>query len=200
MLVLAYDTETTGIPKGQDYTDPSNPFLAAIAMILYDTEARRVMSSFNAAVQPEGWVMPEEAGQVNGLTTEYLNKFGIPSCVVVPVIIGIASKADLLIAHNIEFDTKIIAASIWRQLQEEEEHEDIAYSIVKMWLDKPQYCTMKKSKDVVRALNKKGAIKAPKLTEAYRHFFGKELDRAHSANADAVAVLEIYSALQAGKG
>ena len=197
MLILAYDTETTGIIKGSDYTDPSAPFLASIAMILYDSEAHRIVSSFNAVVQPEGWSMPEEAGRVNGLTDEYLHKVGIPSAVVMPTVIALASRAELCIAHNIEFDTKIIAAALWRHLMTECDNEDvIPHVLVEQWLKTPSYCTMQASKAVVNALDKRGRIKFPKLTEAYKFFFNRELDRAHSANADAVAVLEIYMALQ----
>ena len=55
---------------------------------------------------------------------------------------------------------------------------------------------MRESKEIVGALDKRGRIKYPKLIEAYKFFFNKDLDRAHSANADAVATLEIYLALK----
>jgi DNA polymerase III epsilon subunit-like protein len=204
MLILCYDTETTGVIYGSDYTNPANPFLASIAMILFDTEARRVVSSFNTAILPEGWSMPPEAGAVNGLTTEYLCKVGIPASLVTPAAIALALNADLRIAHNVDFDTKIMATALWRHLQEEIADGlytpvDAAHNTVKNWLSLPTYCTMKESKAIVGATNIKGNIKAPKLIETYRHFFGKDLDRAHSANADAVAVLEIYMALQETK-
>jgi DNA polymerase-3 subunit epsilon len=199
MLILTYDTETTGVIYGSDYTNPANPFLASIAMILYDTEARRVVSSFNAAILPEGWSMPPEAGAVNGLTTEYLCKVGIPASLVTPAAIALALNADLRIAHNVDFDTKIMATALWRHLQEGYVPLEDSHDVVKNWLSLPTYCTMKESKAIVGATNIKGNIKAPKLIETYKHFFGKDLDRAHSANADAVAVLEIYMALQETK-
>lgn len=199
MLILAFDTETTGLIKSNDYTCLSNPFLASIAMILYDTEARRVVSSLNAVILPEGWTMREEAEKVNGLSNEYLNTIGIPSIAIVPAAVSLAFKANLLVAHNIDFDSKIISSAMWRQMQFDQEDENVAHAIIKSFLSLPTYCTMKESKDIVRAKNINGKIKYPKLTEAYEHFFGKELDRAHSANADAVAVLEIYLALQRDK-
>lgn len=198
MLILAYDTETTGIIRGSDYTNPTNPFLASIAMLLFDSDTNKIVSSFNAAVKPDGWTMPEEAGRVNGLTDEYLNTFGIPATIVIPTVIALATKADLLIAHNVEFDTKVVASALWRHLLTEnqtENHEAIA-APVNLWLSLPTYCTMKESKEIVGAKNKRGALKYPKLTEAYEFFFNRPLNRAHSANADAVAVLEIYIALQ----
>lgn len=208
MLVLVYDTETTGLVKGFDYTNPDMPFLASITTILYDDEAHRVVSSINAMVQPDGWTMPEEAGRVNGLTNEVLHQLGVPVSILLPACIALMFKADLCVAHNVIFDTTVIAAALWRHVVKESletirssdkvgvSFEDTAHETVRAWLALPSYCTMQASKNIVNAKNKRGRIKYPKLTEAYKFFFDKELDRAHSANADAVATLEIYLALQ----
>lgn len=175
ILLLIYDTETTGIIRGDDYTNPANPY-------------------------PDGWAMPVEAGAVNGLTTEYLNEVGLPVDVAMRAAIAIAMRADLCVAHNVDFDTKIMAAALWRQLIADGESEEDAHGFIQGWLSKPTYCTMKESKPIVKALTTNGRLKYPKLSEAYRHFFDREIDNAHSANADAVAVLEIYLALQREAG
>ena len=194
MLILVYDCETTGLVKGVDYTDPNMPFLASVAAILYDNEAHRIVASVNSMVQPDGWTMPEEVGKINGLTDEVLHRLGIPAPALLPVCIALMFKADLRVAHNVDFDSKVIAAALWRHIVKEDS-EDVAHETVKVWLALPSYCTMQESKNIVKALNKRGQIKYPKLTEAYKFFFDRELDRAHSANADAVAALEIYLAL-----
>lgn len=199
MLILAYDTETTGLIRGSDYTNPSAPFLASIAMILYDYVESKIVASLNMPIKPEGWTMPEEAANINGLTDLYLSTVGAPASVVLPNAIALASRADLLVAHNIDFDTKVIAAALWRHLINENVKEEDAHTLIKGWLNKSVYCTMQSSKQIVNARNAKGNLKYPKLTEAYKFFFGRELDRAHSANADAVAVLEVYLALQSHK-
>ncbi len=195
MLILVYDCETTGLVKGLDYTNPNMPFLASITTILYDDEAHQIVSSINAMVKPDGWTMPEEAGRVNGLTDEVLLKLGVPSLALLPACIALMFKADLRVAHNAEFDAKVIAAALWRHIIKEDS-ETKAHEVVKHWLELPSYCTMQASKNIVNAKNKLGGIKYPKLTEAYKFFFDRELDRAHSANADAVAALEIYLALK----
>ena len=195
MLILVYDCETTGLVKGLDYTNPNMPLLASITTILYDDEAHHIVSSINAMVKPDGWTMPEEAGRVNGLTDEVLLKLGVPSLALLPACIALMFKADLRVAHNAEFDAKVIAAALWRHIIKEDS-ETKAHEVVKHWLELPSYCTMQASKNIVNAKNKLGGIKYPKLTEAYKFFFDRELDRAHSANADAVAALEIYLALK----
>lgn len=194
MLILVYDCETTGLVRGTDYTDPNMPFLASIAAILYDEEARRIVASINSMIQPDGWIMPEDAGLVNGLTNEALQQLGVPAPILLPACIALMFKANLRVAHNVDFDSKVIAAALWRHIIKENS-EETAHATVKKWLALPSYCTMQESKNIVNALDKRGRIKYPKLTEAYRFFFDRELDRAHSANADAVATLEIYLAL-----
>lgn len=194
MLIVVYDTETTGLVRGTDYTDPNMPFLASIAAILYDEETHRIVASINSMIQPDGWIMPEDAGLVNGLTTEALQQLGVPASVLLPACIALMFKANLRVAHNVDFDSKVIAAALWRHIIKEDS-EETAHATVKKWLALPSYCTMQESKNIVNALDKRGKIKYPKLTEAYKFFFDRELDRAHSANADAVAALEIYLAL-----
>lgn len=194
MLILVYDTETTGLVRGTDYTDSNMPFLASIAAILYDKESHRVVASINSMVQPDGWTMPEEASQVNGLTDEILQRLGVPASALLPACVALMLKANLCVAHNVDFDSKVIAAALWRHIIKEDS-EETAHEIVKAWLALPSYCTMRESKSIVNALDRRGKVKYPKLTEAYKFFFGKELNRAHSANADAIATLEIYLAL-----
>ena len=199
MKILAFDTETTGIARGADYTHPDNPHLAAITGILYDTEAKRVEQSINMAIRPDGWVMPAEAGAVNGLTTEYLNDNGILLNSVLPLFIKLAFLSDLLVAHNVAFDKKIISSALWRYGISEGEEETYIHDLILEWQNHPHYCTMESAKPIVKALNKAGRLKYPKLSETYEHFFKRPLDNAHSANADTIAVLEIYTALTNGE-
>lgn len=194
MLLLAYDTETTGIARGHDYTNPDNPHLAALTAVMFDDEARRIISSINLMVEPDNWIMPAEAGDVNGLTTDYLKALGLPVETVLSTFLGLAGSADLLIAHNCAFDQKIISSAVYRDYSKT--NEEKAHELVLAWQQKPTYCTMEKSKPIVQAKTKNGRLKYPKLSEAYEFFFNRPLDNAHSANADTIAVLEIYTALQ----
>lgn len=196
MKVAIFDTETTGLVRGNDYTNPNNPYLAAIAVILYDTSIERVISSFNAVIQPDGWEMPEEAAAVNNLSTEYLMANGLWFEDVFSVALGLLFKAELIVAHNVDFDSKVIAASMWRKAIDEGTAQEMAHYHIKKWLESTFYCTMKESKEIVQATDKRGRIKYPKLAEAYKHFFDRDLRNAHNAGADAVAALEIYKALQ----
>ncbi len=186
-LIAVVDTETTGFARN-DYASPDNPYLAALTLLIFDTEVGRVQASFNTMILPEDWEMPVEAGEINGLDTETLANFGIPLAQVMPVVFSLLEPAELFIAHSAPFDSKIFAAAFYRANMEAE---------LNVFLQMETYCTMKESKQIVQAKNIKGHIKNPKLTEAYEFFFETPLDNAHSANADTVACLEIYLAIQA---
>ncbi|MCP3669383.1 MAG: 3'-5' exonuclease [Gammaproteobacteria bacterium] len=186
-LIAVLDTETTGFARN-DYTSPDNPYLASLALLLYDMGQQRVQASFNTMILPEDWEMPIEASAINGLDTETLTNFGVPLTIALPVVFALLEPAELFVAHNAAFDAKVFAAAFYRAQMEPE---------LDMFLQMDTYCTMAESKQIVQAKNVKGHIKNPKLTEAYEFFFDTVLDNAHSANADTVACLEIYLAIQA---
>ena len=185
-LIAVLDTETTGFARN-DYTSPDNPYLASLTLLVFDTEVGRVQASFNTMILPEDWEMPVEAGAVNGLDTETLANFGIPLAQALPVVFSLLEPCELFVAHNAPFDAKVFAAAFYRA----EMHDELD-----IFLQMETYCTMVESKQIVQAKNVKGHIKNPKLTEAYEFFFETILDNAHSANADTVACLEIYMAIQ----
>ncbi len=185
-LIAVADTETTGFARN-DYTSPDNPYLAALTLLVFDTEAARVQASFNTMILPDNWEMPVEAGEVNGLDTETLTNFGIPLEQALPVVFSLLEPVELFVAHNVAFDVKVFAAALYRANMLDE---------LKVFLDMEAYCTMLESKQIVQAKNIKGHIKNPKLTEAYEFFFERPLDNAHSANADTVGCLEVFMAIQ----
>ena len=189
MLIAVADTETTGLVR-KDYTAVGNPYLASLTLLIYDTEAARVQASFNTMILPDGWEMPPEAGAINGLDTETLAEFGIPLKQALAVTASLIEPVEIFVAHNVLFDARMFAASFYRADMLEE---------LDIILNKETYCTMNESKHIVQAKNIKGALKMPKLTEAYQFFFNEILDNAHSANADTVACLEVYLAIQEHK-
>lgn len=187
MRVAVFDTETTGILRGE-YTNPDAPYLAAIALAIYDTEKQRVEASLNTLILPIDWTMPPEAGAVNGLTDEMLQVYGLPVEQVLPVVVELLMPCEPLVGHNVLFDVRILAAALYRNNM---------LTALDTLLNKDTFCTMTQSKQVVQAKTVNGRLKFPKLTEAYEFFFERPLDSAHSANADVIATLEIYLALQA---
>lgn len=79
MNILAYDTETTGIP---DWKQPSEsehqPHLVEICGLLYDAETQELIDSYHAIIKPDGWTIPQEVVDVHGITNERATEEGVP--------------------------------------------------------------------------------------------------------------------------
>jgi hypothetical protein len=90
---------------------------------------------------------------------------------------------------ELPLDRDIIAIAIARYYPGEA-------TLLRTWQEAEGICTMCANKERVDARNIKGGKKNPNLKETYRFFLGEDLERHHSANADAVAVYQIFMAMQ----
>lgn len=178
MIALFFDTETTGF-KSSTFT----PEIVQIGAILQDTESLRVLAELNMIVKATKPIPPEVTA-IHGITDELSQKFGVRTGFVDNMFALLASNADVIVAHNIEFDVGIVNG-VW----------DISRAII---ATKEQYCTMKSATDVVGIpKSHAGGNKYPKLAEAYKYFFNKEFANAHDAMSDVRACRDVYFALMA---
>jgi DNA polymerase-3 subunit epsilon len=181
MFVIAYDTETTGLPNWKEPSgDPSQPHLVQIAALVANIETRKVVASIDLIIKPDGWEIPVETSEIHGITTEFALEHGVPEAEAYAIFMSLWG-GKLRVAHNRTFDQRIIRIATKRYGTSEQEDA---------WGDKETHaCTMLLSRASV------GLKKAPKLAEAYLHYTGKDLENAHSALADATACLDVYFAL-----
>lgn len=194
-LLCFYDTETTGLPLfKQPSTDPSQPHLVDVAALLYDAEGNLV-DSFEAIIKPDGWVIPEQAASVHGITTEMANDLGIPESEALEGFMAIHEKAGIRVAHNQAFDDRIMRIALLRFMNEE---------AADAYRGAAGFCTMKASRDIVKIPPTDRMVRAgfkhyknPTLAEAYKFFTGNELEGAHRAKADAEGCARVYFALEA---
>jgi DNA polymerase III subunit epsilon len=188
MLIMTYDTETTGFPL---YKEPSEdlrqPHIVELAALLFDDATGELVEQMHAIVRPDGWEIPEEATAIHGITTEFALDKGRPEAEVLAEFLALHDLAMLRVAHNEDFDQRIVRIAIKRlgagATQEERD------TIADAFKAAPKYCTMK-------ADAKARGVKWPKLVEAYKHHTGKDLgEDAHSALFDARACAEVYFAM-----
>lgn len=194
-MLNIYDTETTGFPHFKlPSDDPSQPHLVDICALLYRPDGT-LEDSFEAIIRPDGWVIPDEAAAIHGITQEMAMDLGIPEAEALDGFLAIHAKAELRVAHNCSFDDRIMRIALKRY------HGDVAAQSFKIG---PNFCTCEAAKPIVQLppterMLRAGfkTFKAPNLAEAYRFFTGEELVGAHRARADALACARIYFALQA---
>ena len=181
-LINIFDTETSGIPNWNiPSDDPSQPHLVEIAALLCN-EQGAVIDSYKAIIKPEGWEFDPEAAAKHGITHEMAMDVGIPEIEALEGFLAIHARADLRVAHSINFDDRIIRIALKRY------HGAVIADAYKVSGEK--YCTCINSRAPV------GLKKPPTLAEAYKHFTGEDLLEAHRAMPDAQACARVYFALQ----
>lgn len=194
-LIYFYDTETTGLPHFRlPSDDPLQPHLVDVAALLYN-EAGFVVDSFEAIVRPDGWTIPDEVAAIHGITQEMAMDLGIPESEALDGFMAIHERAGLRVAHNRQFDDRIMRIALMRYRDQD---------TAEAFKAAPGYCTCNASRDIVKCPPTAKMIKAgftkyknPTLAEAYRHFTGEDLQGAHRAREDAEGCALIYFAMQA---
>lgn len=177
--ILFFDTETTGIVNFKLPSDhPSQPNLVQLAAELHDAE-KNIRGSINLIIKPEGWEIPVEASNVHGITTEHAHKYGVRLFDALAMFESLVGVADLVVAHNINFDKTVIRAANARK------------NVVSSLGAKPDYCTMQAATNIVKIPGKYG-FKWPQLAEAHRYFTGEDFDGAHDALVDVKACARVF--------
>jgi len=118
---------------GKPISDSENwPRLVQIAWLQFDAYDNEI-SSRSYIIKPEGFSIPHNAVKVHGITTETANSEGVFLNSVLLEFSKAINQSDLIIAHNIDFDKKIVGAEFFRK------------NISSLLFEKPQCCTMKSS-------------------------------------------------------
>jgi DNA polymerase III epsilon subunit-like protein len=179
--LLFFDTETTGLPK--NWKAPASntnnwPRLVQFAWQLYD-ENGKLIESNSSIIKPDNFVIPKEASNVHGITTEKAYVEGEDLQQVLEEFKQKVDKANLLIAHNMSFDEKVIGAEFFRL------HNYNPLSEIK------KLCTMQSSTNICKIDGPYG-YKWPKLEELHYFLFKTGFDNAHDAEADIQATADCY--------
>ena len=187
---IFYDTETTGLP---DFKAPSEaehqPHIVQLAACLVDLDTRKTIASMDVIVRPAGWIIPDDIAKIHGITTEHARAVGIPESLAVGIFMELWGHR-VRIAHNEQFDARILRIALMR-FEDQATADD--------WKAGQSDCTAKlatpickippTAKMVAAGFNK---FKTANLSEAYRHFIGRDFENAHSAMADVQACMAVY--------
>lgn len=175
-MIIFFDTETTGLVDfKKPANDPSQPRLVQLGVILSDDDGKE-LAVMDCLVKPVGFRIPDNI--VHGISHDEAVEKGVCVEEAIRIFGTFYRMKDTLVAHNLKFDQIIIQSEIWR----------ITSSII----SDNGFCTMLASTSLVGAKQPNGRIKWPKLSEAYKFFFGEELVDAHDALTDVRACKRIY--------
>ena len=185
MKALIFDTETTGMVQfRKPPEDPSQPDLIQLGMLLVDTGDWSAKARHSMLVQlNEGVTIDPGAKEAHGISEEDCARYGVAPVVAGSLFNQICMQADIIVAHNLSFDTSIMKTALFR-LGNKPNRMD----------GRQHVCTKEASTDVLKLPGKYG-YKWPTLAEAYRHYTGEEVVGAHDALVDTEACLQVFRGL-----
>ena len=187
---LFFDTETTGVPwnyKAPVSNTANWPRLVQLAWIITDNDGH-ILKRKSVIIQPNGFIIPNDAASVHGITTERAQREGQPLYKVLEEFYTDLNFAEKVVGHNIDFDQHIVGAEMYRLAMD--------YDLL---MKKTCICTMKSTTDYCAIPNPNtyhGGYKWPSLQELYRKLFGCNFDDAHDALADITATKECFFELR----
>lgn len=188
---IFFDTETQSLPiwvKPSEH--PDQPHIVQLAAALVDLDSRKVLSSIDVIVKPDGWTIPDEVAAIHGITTEIAGDLGIQERAVLDMFMDLWNGRTR-IAHNESFDSRIIRIAQHRFGRPATELD--------AWQSGPVECTAKLATPIMklpptakmRAAGR-NHYKTANLGEAYEFFTGRPLENAHSAMADVEGCMAVY--------
>jgi len=197
MHILFFDTETTGkwnkrLPSGH----PDQPRIVQLGATLVDADTRAEVMRQDVIIWQDIANFSEDAYEnfqgasaIHGLTQERIDALGVNENAALDVFCDMVAVADLIVAHNIEFDVRVInnAAQVLS-----------GTAGMTVFGGKPQFCTMKTSIPICKFPNKNGfgSYGWPKLEDAVRKLLEREPTAAHSAIGDVIDCRDLFFYLQ----
>lgn len=189
MRVLIFDTETTGkIQKLNKFHKPSIfetdcwPRIVELAWVLYEDEGQ-VLSKEASLILPDNFVIPEESIKIHNISNALAKEEGLPLNTVLLSFLEAVKTADVLVAHNIEFDMKVLCSELARQKRLDD---------IQILQHKRNFCTMLTGTSVCQIPSPYGNYKWPSLAELYRKLLGTEMGQAHRAMFDVEATASCF--------
>jgi DNA polymerase III epsilon subunit-like protein len=177
-VYLFFDTETTGLPKNYraPVHDSANwPRMVQLAWGLWDQDGVEQCGDQHI-IRPEGYCIPDVVAKIHGITTEIATRDGLDLGEVLISLLPVFQDAPVVLAHNIEFDRKILGAEFFRKgFGDPLEGKDLR-------------CTMKESARFCALPRNKW----PKLAELHTCLFKEGFDNAHNALADVRACARCF--------
>jgi DNA polymerase III epsilon subunit-like protein len=184
-MYLFFDTETTGLPKSfkAPITDFDNwPRLVQLAWQNYSAQGE-LISSFNYIIKPNGFVISNEVAKIHRIDQARAEREGLDLLPVLQEFKKELLNTEFTVAHNIDFDEKIVGAEFLRN------------SMDNIFEGTRKVCTMKGSANICKIPGRNG-YKWPNLTELHTYLFKKGFDEAHDAEADVKALATCFFELK----
>ena len=206
MLVIIFDTETTGLPQTKILNAETLdlwPYIVQFSYIIYETDTNTVLKINDSIIKiPENIIITEENTSFHGITNEISLLKGVSIEDVIHEFFNDIKNVDLIIAHNINFDINMLKVELLRLMSNKselfKEFINDRY-LTHSKLIKNLYCTMENSIYICNIVstykNGRKYTKYPKLVELCQHLFNETPINLHNSLNDVVVTLRCFMKL-----
>jgi len=210
MIILVFDTETTGLIKTTTiahYELDSLPYIVQFSYLLYDTEKSFIEKISDDIIKiPEKIVIPEECVNIHGITKGMtLKGKDVGKCLL--EFAKSYSQADVIVGHNLSFDINMVKTELMRTIQNSKgithllDYNNLLYSLNNPPKNKTYFCTLQNSIVLcnIKSINKrtgKEFIKYPRLMELHEKLFSCSPKNLHNSLNDVIVCFRCYYMLE----
>lgn len=207
MLVLVFDTETTGLPKSKVINKDVLhlwPYIVQFSYIIFDTELKTLIKIKDYIIRvPDFITISEEVSRIHGITNDISLSKGVNIVDVLNEFFADLSIVDYIVGHNVSFDLNMIRAELNRLIvnaNNDEELSEFQTHLTTINASKNIYCTMKESISLcaIETKDKFGRSynKFPKLIELYQKLFSITPNNLHNSLNDVIVCLRCFMKLK----
>ena len=113
--ILFFDTETDGLALDRFPAEhPDQPRIVQLAALLCHSDGKVISSMSQIIAVDLLKPIPKRASDVHGITDEISARFGISIDFALQMFAAMYGRADLVVAHNMKFDQKVMEAETFR--------------------------------------------------------------------------------------
>ena len=179
MQYIAFDFETSGLPKGrkpvtQETLGQYDTCRAVSLSAARFSSKGRLVDTFDAMIIPTDFDISPGSVAIHGITEEMAKSKGRPFLqVFTDFMTFIGPRTKTLIAHNAKFDTSVLRSEMLRHNIDLSLIEDLNFR-----------CTLE--------LYRERFLKPIRLGVLYEEIFGEQFENAHNSLADCIACGRVY--------
>ena len=202
MIILVFDTETTGLPIYDAKTKTTTyPHIIQLSFVLFNTDSMEIIHCYDKIIKLDDNIdISRDSIAIHGITREKSNELGINIVDALLCLFEYAQLATLVVGHNCSFDINMIKEESYR-IKASNIYNDTSILNLPRVLS-VTYCTMKETKNICKiphpntsykdVLSPSPSYKWPKLNELHLHLFGSIPKNLHNALYDTLICLRCY--------
>ena len=207
--VLVFDVETSGLLPKKDKSNPNHipieayPHILQLSYALYDISSNQLSDTYDTYINVKKEVeISDKITELTGITRRSCNK-GVSMVEALTSFYKAYISSDVIVAHNIDFDKKMILVELERNRPEIIKNTPECMTIFNSTYEElngvEHYCSMRKGTVITNIIvpskypGKPPSLKWPRLNELYAKLFdGETVDGLHNAMVDVLVCLRCY--------